>query len=211
MARGDTRLRLIHAASDLMSRRGYAAAGVDDLCRLAGARKGSFYHFFPTKADLALAALELHWSVIRQQVFEPVAEAGFPGLDRLHRLVDRSDALHRQGLAERQVLGSPFGGLGQEMALQDDRIRAAVLAVFDAQCVYLERWLDEASAARQIVSGDNRARARQILAILEGALLLSRVARDPGVFPDVCAAVAAIAGRLPSAARPAPGTAPELL
>ena len=159
MARGDTRLRLIHAASDLMSRRGYAAAGVDDLCRLAGARKGSFYHFFPTKADLALAALELQWSVIRQQVFEPVA----------------------------------------------------VLAVFDAQCGYLERWLDEASAARQIVSGDNRARARQILAILEGALLLSRVARDPGVFPDVCAAVAPIAGRLPSAARPAPGTAPELL
>ena len=77
-------------------------------------------------------------------------------------------------------------------------------------CGYLRRWLDEASSARQIAPGDNRARSRHILALVEGALLLSKVAGDPGVFPEVCAAVPAIAGRLPASVRPAAGTAPEL-
>ena len=210
MARPDTRQRLIDAAADLIFRRGYQAAGVDDLCRLANARKGSFYHFFPTKADLALAALESRWTEVRQKVFDPIDEAGGPGLDRLRRWLEQAEAVHRHQWADRQVLGSPIGGLGQEMAGQDERIRAAVHAVLEAQCGYLRRWLDEASSARQIAAGDNRARSRHILALVEGALLLSKVAGDPGVFPEVCAAVPVIAGRLPASVRPAAGTAPEL-
>jgi TetR/AcrR family transcriptional regulator, transcriptional repressor for nem operon len=182
---------------------------VDELCRLANARKGSFYHFFPTKVDLALAALAFRWTELRRTVFDPVDQAGGPGLDRLRRLVERIDALQRREWAERQALGSPTGGLGQEMARQDERIRAAVHAVFEAQCGYLRRWLDEASGARQIAPGDNGGRSRQILALVEGALLLCKVAGDPGLFSDLCAAVPHLAGRLPHA-RPVAGTPPEL-
>lgn len=210
MARRNTRDRLIQAAAELMIRKGYQAAGVDEVCRLAGAQKGSFYHFFPAKTDLALAALAFAWSEIQHEVFEAVDTGGDPGLDRLRRFVDAADAFHRRQWAARQVLGSAIGALGQEMAGQDERIRAAVRDVFDAQADYIGRWLDEAARARQISVGDNHQRARGIVALVEGALLVSRVTGRPEGFRETCAQIPAVAGRAPSPPRPTPATAPEL-
>jgi TetR/AcrR family transcriptional repressor of nem operon len=207
-----TRRRLVQAAADVMWRRSYAAAGVDEICRLAAAQKGSLYHFFPAKSDLAVAAIEHRWESLRRDVIDPIDQTGEAGLHRVIRLVDRIDALQRQALTDGQALnGSAVGGVGGEMAHQDDRIRAAVQRVFEEQCGYVQRWLDEAAVARQIAAGSNRVRAGQVLALIEGALLLGRVTKDPNLFTQVGAAVLAVAGRAPSGPRPAAGTAPELL
>jgi TetR/AcrR family transcriptional regulator, transcriptional repressor for nem operon len=209
VAKPDTRQRLIDTAMDLMLHSGYQAASVDELCRLAGAQKGSFYHFFPTKADLALSALEFGWTQVRRPLFEAAVADGGPGLEKLRRLVEASDALQRQHWKDRHVLGSQVGALGQEMAHRDPRIRAAVAAIFETQVDYISGWLDEAAMARQIGPGDNHRRARDILALIEGAHLLCRVAGDPGVFPEVCEAIPFIAGRLQAPFRPSPATVPE--
>jgi len=207
-----TRERLIHSAAALLSERSYSAAGVDELCRLSSARKGSFYHFFTSKADLAIAAIEFQWTSARSALFEPINSTGAPGLDRLRRLVEAIDAAQRQALAERRMLvGCPFGSLGQEMAHQDPRIRFAVQTVFDAHCHYLRLWLEEAARARQIASGDAALRARQIFALLEGALLLTKVAQDPAVFSSVCAAAPVLAGRLAGGDSSRSAAMPELL
>lgn len=205
----DTRQRLIQAAADLLLHKGYQASGVDAVCRVAGAQKGSFYHFFPTKTDLALAALAFTWSEIRHQVFDVADQSEPTGLDRLRRLADALDAFNRRQWTTHGVLGSPIGGLGQEMA-RDERIRSAVQEIFDVQRGYIVRWLNEATGARQITQGDNRARSRDILALIEGALLASRVAGDPAAFGEICAATPLLAGRVAGASRPARATAPEL-
>jgi Bacterial regulatory proteins, tetR family len=49
----DKRQALIDAAFELIWTNSYGAVSVDDICRAAGARKGSFYHFFRSKVDLA--------------------------------------------------------------------------------------------------------------------------------------------------------------
>lgn len=205
----DTRQRLIQAAADLLLRKGYHASGVDEVCRLAAAQKGSFYHFFPTKTDLALAALAFTWSEIRHQVFDVADQSELTGLDRLRWLADALDAFHRRQWTTHGVLGSPIGGLGQEMA-RDERIRSAVRDIFDLQRAYIVRWLDEATRARQITVGDNHGRSRDILALIEGALLASRVAGEPAVFGEICATIPGLAGRVPGSSRPTPATAPEL-
>jgi TetR/AcrR family transcriptional repressor of nem operon len=38
----------------------YQAVGVDELRQAAGVRKGSFYHYFSSKSDLAKAVVDLH-------------------------------------------------------------------------------------------------------------------------------------------------------
>lgn len=192
----DTRTRLIDAAVSLLWERGYAAAGVDDLCRHANARKGSFYHFFLSKSDLAVAALEAHWAAARRDVFEPISAGGQPGLERLSQLIDRTAAIQRRMLTEtHMVLGCPFATLGQELAHRDERIRVAVLTIFDAHCHFLRGWLDEAQRDRQVPAGDNDLRARQLLALVEGALLLGKVAANPDVFVEICAGLPLLAGR----------------
>jgi TetR/AcrR family transcriptional repressor of nem operon len=63
--------RLVAGAMDLLHTQSYPSVGVQALCDLAGVRKGSFYHFFASKEDLILAALNEAWETFRADVVEP--------------------------------------------------------------------------------------------------------------------------------------------
>ncbi|MBI5283969.1 MAG: TetR/AcrR family transcriptional regulator [Chloroflexi bacterium] len=193
---GDTRVRLIEAATKLLWERSYHSTSVDDLCAVAGARKGSLYHFFPSKVDLAVAAIRWSWEEARRDVFEPVFRSKVSGLSQLQRLASRTAALQKAALeAGGHVLGCPFGSLGQEMAHQDERVREAVQEVFDGHCAYIEAALRRAADAGEIEDGDMRQRARAIFALLEGAFLLAKVANDPRVLKELASAIPVLAKR----------------
>ena len=57
----NARQRLIDACLDLIRVRGYGAASIDVICEKADVCKGSFYHFFASKVELAIAVLENDW------------------------------------------------------------------------------------------------------------------------------------------------------
>ena len=57
MSEIDTKESLLAAAKKLFLTRGYAGTSVDAICSQAKVSKGSFYHFFDTKEELALAVL----------------------------------------------------------------------------------------------------------------------------------------------------------
>ena len=68
----NSRERLLDAADALMYERGYEAVSVADLCAAADARKGSFYHWWPSKRDLALAMLDRAWERNCERLFDPI-------------------------------------------------------------------------------------------------------------------------------------------
>jgi AcrR family transcriptional regulator len=51
----ETRGRLLQAAVDLYSAKGFGGASVEDVCRRVGVTKGAFYHHFESKAHLIMA------------------------------------------------------------------------------------------------------------------------------------------------------------
>jgi AcrR family transcriptional regulator len=114
----DTKQRLLDTAIDLIWEQSYGAVSVDVICERAGARKGSFYHFFPSKSDLTVAAIEEHWEKLRpdlDRIFSPQT----PPLERLSRYCDfiyerqsQKNAEIRQGLR----LCVHFAGLRVEHA-----------------------------------------------------------------------------------------------
>src|SRR5216684_3537006 len=57
-ARGSARERLLSAASDVFSERGYVRAPVEEIAERAGVTKGAFYWHFKTKQDIFLALVE---------------------------------------------------------------------------------------------------------------------------------------------------------
>lgn len=179
----ETRNRLLAAAAQLMWERSFHATGVDELCEKAAAKKGSFYHFFPSKTDLAIAAIETSWDQTKKAFFEPIFSAGGSGLDQLKTLLE-SVYRYQLDLATQKggFLGCPFGNLGQEMALQNERIRGVLQIIFEAHCRYLETALCKATMSGEIPPGDNNERAHNIFALLEGLLLMAKVANDPQVF-----------------------------
>jgi TetR/AcrR family transcriptional repressor of nem operon len=191
-----TKLRLIETAATLLWEGSYHSTGVDDLCAQAQVRKGSFYHFFPSKIDLAVAAIGWSWETARRDVFEPVFQSNVSGLLQLQRLVTRTEAVQRAAFESRgHFLGCPFGSLGQEMAHQDERVRMAVQQVFDGHCKYIEGALRRAVETGEIEPGDIHRRAREIFALLEGAFLLAKVANKPRVFKELASAISVLATR----------------
>lgn len=54
----ETRARLLDAARDVIRAKGYAGSTVDDICAVAGVTKGSFFHYFDSKEELGVAAIE---------------------------------------------------------------------------------------------------------------------------------------------------------
>lgn len=60
---------LLEAATELIRTNGYTSTTVDDLCAKAGVSKGTFFHHFKTKEDLAVAAAH-RWSEVTSGFFK---------------------------------------------------------------------------------------------------------------------------------------------
>ena len=190
----DTRDRLLTAAAALMWERSFQATGVDELCQRANAKKGSFYYFFKSKSDLAVAAIERSWVLTKAMFFEPIFSGSGSGLKRIQTLIENISEFQSQVAGGKNgILGCPFGNLGQEMARQDEKIRPSLQQIFAAHCDYIESALDSAVQAGEIPPGDNRQRAENIFALLEGALLLAKVANDIKIFQRTASTVMAVA------------------
>src|SRR5260370_9516105 len=143
MPRSSTaRARLVESAGARIHASSYASATVEDLCADAGVQKGSFYYFFPSKRDLALAAVDDQWAVTRATILEPAFAPDVEPLERIARFF-RSVADHQRADV---VLGCPFGNLAAELGTQDHVIRDRVRQVFAGYQAYFERARREASA-----------------------------------------------------------------
>jgi TetR/AcrR family transcriptional regulator, transcriptional repressor for nem operon len=63
-----TRELLLEAATEIIRTKGYSATTVDDICENAKVSKGTFFHHFSSKEDLAVSAAN-RWAEITSQFF----------------------------------------------------------------------------------------------------------------------------------------------
>jgi TetR/AcrR family transcriptional repressor of nem operon len=93
----DSRTRLLDAALASFRRKGYSATTVDDICGATGLSKGSFFHHFKGKEELALATIA-HWNQRTGALF---AQAAYQQLadprERLLAYLDLRATLLLQG------------------------------------------------------------------------------------------------------------------
>src|SRR5215207_2770388 len=122
----DAKEKLMSAARDLIWQRSYGATSVDDICAKADVRKGSFYHFFRSKSELEIAALDADWQYKKARyndIFSPTV----PPLQRIEGFFDFS--YERQSQFQQKlgnVLGCPYCTVGSEIGTQDEGIRNKV-------------------------------------------------------------------------------------
>lgn len=181
----DAKERLLAAALDLIWTTSYGSVSVDDICTKAGVKKGSFYHFFPSKADLALAAYEEHWRLKRPQ-FDAIFSPQFPPLERLSRWCDSVHQTQR-GLFDKygHVCGCPYANVGAELATQDDRLRCKSEELLNRGLRYLETAIGDAQRAGDVSITDVKSAAVSVGTCLMGLLFRAKVQNDPGVLREL--------------------------
>src|SRR6059036_1860793 len=80
----DAKARLMEAVLGLIWTGSYGSTTIDQICEKAGVKKGSFYYFFDSKAELAVEAISVDWDQRRPEldsIFSPTV----PPLERLKR------------------------------------------------------------------------------------------------------------------------------
>ncbi len=176
----DTRSRILTKARELFHGRSYADVGIKEICDGARVQKGSFYHFFPSKRDLALAVID---DMAEDWAHGFVAEAfdqSLPPLERLDYMVDA--AYYWQKAAknvEGRMPGCLFGNLALEMSTRDDVLRAKLTAVFEKARNRFSQTLEEAVEAGALAPLDAEATASAMLAYLEGIIMLAKTRNEP--------------------------------
>ncbi len=172
----DARERLIQSGMEIIHAGGYAQAGVQEICTRAGVRKGSFYHFFPSKGDLALAVVE-QFRAFADTIFDQALAPDLPPLDRLPRLFHLAAAMQVQIKAESGfVKGCPFGNLSLEMSGHDEPLRLSLAQVL----AHLTARLEETLREGDIPHADLKAEA--VLTLFEGAMLQAKTRNNPEII-----------------------------
>jgi len=185
--------RLIEVAAQLLHQRSYGSVGVDELCERAGVRKGSFYHFFHSKRDLALAVLEAQWDAFERDGLRLAREAERP-LDRLAMVFEFGIAtLDRCRRETGSVLGCPFGNLAVELSTIEPEIRAKVAEIFARFARFFEDVLAAAVVAGDIGEIDIPGAASALVAYYEGIMLLAKTSAETQVMRDLAPAALLLA------------------
>jgi AcrR family transcriptional regulator len=129
-ARGRRTLRkLLDAGAAVFAQRGYHAARVDDIVKLARTSHGTFYLYFANKEDLFRAlATEVAEEMMALAESLPSIDAGDAGrrelrawLERFTELYERYGAVIR-AWTEAEIGGSAFGRLGTDVFTEFSRV-----------------------------------------------------------------------------------------
>ncbi len=173
----ESKLRLLDAALDVIRSKGYAATTIDDICQEAAVTKGSFFHHFKSKDDLAVEAAR-HWSESTQSFFDNAEyhKAEDP-LDRLLGYVDfRASILNGDAPCYTCLLGT----LVQETYETHPAIRTACDEGLSA---HIDALLPDIEAAKLRYAPEATWSAEGIgyfiQSVLQGAFIFAKVKQKP--------------------------------
>lgn len=170
---------LLNAALHVIRAKGYAATRVEDICQAADLTKGSFFHHFKSKEDLALAALE-HWDTLTSSLFAKSDYRRLPDpLDRLLAYIDLRKSLLQGELPDFTCLP---GTMLQETYQTHPVLRGACHHSIASHAATLEPDIAEAMRKYNIrADWTPRSLALYTQATIQGAFILVKAEGGPAI------------------------------
>ena len=181
----ETKHRIMETVLDLIWHSSYDSVGVGEICTKAKVNKGSFYHFFPSKEALAVAALEEYWQRIQpglDQIFSPQKNP-------VRRLMDYCDyglKMQREKKAKLGfVCGCPYTTVGIEQCSQSRVIRETSEKLIDRSKKYFISAIKDAVEEGFIKPVNPLKKAHQIYTYYLGAVTQARIYNDLSMIENL--------------------------
>ena len=174
-----TRTKLLDAACDVIRAQGYAATTVDDICAAAGVTKGSFFHHFPSKEQLGIAAIE-QFNEAASTIFAAAPYSQEPDpRDRVLGYVDFRISMLTREIAQFTCL---LGTMVQEVYATHPDLREACDRGMSEHVADLTRDIE---AAKQRYAPDAEWSAESVgyfmQSVLQGAFIFAKAKQNPRV------------------------------
>jgi len=175
-ARDNARARLVRMGTEVLSEKGFGAAGLEELLSKAGTPKGSFYYYFPSKLDFGLAVVDNYAFIWEQKLTRLLRDPNVRPLDRITNYLDEGlRGLKKYSFAR----GCLVGNMSQEISSLDEVFRAKISKVFASWSEHVRACLDEAKEAGDLDRAiDSRALADFFWMGWEGAILKAKLERS---------------------------------
>jgi TetR/AcrR family transcriptional regulator, transcriptional repressor for nem operon len=190
----DAKVRLMDAVLELLWIGSYGSTTIDQICDKAKVKKGSFYYFFQSKAELATEAFEASWQS-KQAELDRIFSPMVPPLDRIRKYCDFTYKIQQEMKQKYgRALGCPQFCCGAEVSMLEGQLQKKIQEILDYKRRYLESAIRDAHAAGIIRAPDAGAKARMILAYYEGLLTQARIQDDVEILRDTVGGIFALLG-----------------
>ena len=178
----ESKARILDAALRVIRTKGYSATTIDDVCATAGLTKGSFFHHFKSKDELALAATA-HFAEMADRLFAAAPYRALPDpRERVIGYVKFRKSILTGDLPEFTCL---LGTLVQEAYETHPAIREACDKYISAHAALVEQ--DIAAAKRIYAPKAKWSPASLALftqAALQGAFILAKAKHGPQIAAE---------------------------
>jgi AcrR family transcriptional regulator len=175
MRKGEaTRRRIVVQTADLLNTQGFRSTPVSEIMRVAGLQKGGIYRHFESRAALTLEAFEFAFGRMRERLLQAI-EGKETAKDKLLALFEVARRAPRE---EAFRGGCPVMNLAIESDDADPELREAARRAMMTLIGLVERIVAEGIKHGEFTKGDARARARFIVAGVEGAMMLTNLYKD---------------------------------
>ena len=161
----ESRQRLIECAAELFWKNGYSATGISEILKQTGLPKGSFYFYFKSKDDLAVAVTDYYQKILIEY-FQSIS-VGKIWESFVKEIFDYLSGRTK----EQNFAGCPYAVMGMETALS----KPEVAAVFMDGLKKFENLFCNVLIYSGVPWDHAEMLSRRLLSVYQGELLLGRI------------------------------------
>jgi TetR/AcrR family transcriptional repressor of nem operon len=168
---------IIQVGLDLVLSRGFNATGVEAVLKQANIPKGSFYNFFSSKEEFALAIIDKFFADMVEALYPIYSDESLPPLERVKRSFETIIAIFEDGGC---CKGCLIGNLSLEMADHFENVRQRLEKSLQEWTKGVSQLLLQAQKENTIPADMNAEMlAENLISSFQGALLCSKVKKSP--------------------------------
>ena len=172
----DKRAALIDIGTAIFTQKGFSTTGIDEIVQAADVPKGSFYYYFSSKEEFAIAVIGNYGRYFSRKLERILEDQDKTPLARLKRFTEEASSGMMRFDFKRGCL---IGNLGQEMASLEENFRVVLLDVLREWRKRFAACLQEAKDIGEILTPVDAATLSHFFwCAWEGAVLCAKLERS---------------------------------
>ena len=180
-----TRDHILKATRKILVAQGFHNTSISAVIEATGVKKGNLYYHFSSKEELGLAVLE----DAKKEFFSFLAKA-LAGRDPVEKIINSCKVIFTEQKKNNFVGGCLFGNTALEMTDSNPEFASVIQEVFQQWTKTLEALLLDAQTSGTLTSKiPPQLLAKTVVAMVEGAIMMSRVSKSEKDLRDFLKAI----------------------